>query len=115
MERIKDKIRSADPGKLSEEEIEGKAKRRIKEYNIHIEGVKDLLKGINMNVIDANREDTIVLEEIARIIRLQSCRNVPKRAPRILLSGPPGSGRSTYARMLSEHYKMIHIQPLARN
>ena len=70
LERIREKASQGASGKMSYADLEAPAAKRMKEYNIHIEGVKDLLKGINMNLINANREDNVVLEEIARIIRL---------------------------------------------
>ena len=38
----------------------------------------------------------MVLEEIARLLKLNKS-NAPKRPPRIVLMGPPGSGKTDIA------------------
>ena len=46
--------------------------------------------------MDGNRSEGIVLEEIARILKLNKS-NGPKRPPRIVLLGPPGCGKTSVA------------------
>ena len=57
----------------------------------------------------------MVTEEIGRVIRVKPTEHVPKRAPRILLTGPPGSGRSTQAEMLAEKYNLVHVTTMVKN
>ena len=35
--------------------------------------------------------------------------NAPKRPPRILLMGPPGSGRTTQAKMIADQFGLVLI------
>ena len=55
-----------------------------------------MFKGNNIAEVDANHPKEVVLEEIARLLNIRgdamNTENVPKRAPKILLTGPPGSG-----------------------
>jgi polynucleotide 5'-kinase involved in rRNA processing len=46
--------------------------------------------------MDGNKSEGIVLEEIARILKLNKS-NAPRRPPRIILIGPPGSGKTGIA------------------
>jgi adenylate kinase len=79
----------------SNEELEEIALKKISEYNFNMEGVKEILKGHNVVFIDANKDQPIVLENIARVLKFKQSQKAPKRAPRIIMIGPPGSGRST--------------------
>ncbi len=36
----------------------------------------------------------------------------PKRPPRLIILGPPGSGRATQARNLSKRYGLVHISTM---
>jgi replication-associated recombination protein RarA len=46
--------------------------------------------------MDGNKQEGIVLEEIARVLKLNKS-NAPKRPPRIILLGPPGCGKTGIA------------------
>lgn len=80
----------------------------VAEYKTHIEGVKDIYSG-NISIIDGNKKQDTVLQEIARILKLKQI-NKPKTCPKILLVGSPGSGKTTIARMIAEKLKVVHIQ-----
>ena len=89
---------------MSEEEMNSAATKKLEEYNTTIQGVKEIWHERNISFIKGNRSDLLsanehqfVLEEIARVLRLKPSVGIPKRAHRIILTGPPGSGRSLQA------------------
>jgi 2-phosphoglycerate kinase len=57
--------------------------------------VKEVCKG-SIIEMDGNKNESTVLEEIARILKLTKS-NAPRRPPRIVLMGPPGTGKSSIA------------------
>lgn len=59
--------------------------------------------------MDGNRSEGIVLEEIARILKLNKS-NGPKRPPRIVLLGPPGCGKTKVAFKIADKYKITYIK-----
>ena len=44
-----------------------------------------------------------------KMIGLKYSRQSPIKPPKIIVQGPPGSGRSTQAKLLAENYGLIHI------
>ena len=76
-------------------ELEEVANQAIDEYDLHVKGVKSAFKGFiyEYNAIDRAQND--VANDLARMLRIRFRANAPRRPPRVILLGPPGSGRST--------------------
>ena len=103
MEFIPDRMILLDVSETAADEGE-----KYEEYNTHIEGVKDIYAGM-ISVVDGNKHQDVILQEIARILKLKSV-NAPRRAPKIVLVGVPGSGKTTQAIKLAEKLKIVHVQ-----
>lgn len=107
-ERVRENLTNEEAiVKIEEDKIGQITEDAIVEYNMHIEGVKEVYSGM-ISVIDGNKRQDIVLQEIARIIKLKVV-NAPKRCPKIVLIGPPGSGKTTQAIKIAEKLKIVHI------
>lgn len=87
----------------------------LEEYKVHVDGVKEILKGNNISEVDGNKNKDVVTEEIACVMRIKSTDHVPKRAPRVLITGPPGSGRTTQAEKLAWRFNLIHVTTMIKN
>ena len=76
-------------------ELEEAANSAIDEYELHVRGVKTAFKGFiyEYNAIDKAQND--VANDLARMLRIRFRSNAPRRPPRVIILGPPGSGRST--------------------
>lgn len=90
-------------------ELEEAANSAIDEYELHVRGVKSAFKGFiyEYNAVDKAQND--VANDLARMLRIRFRSNAPRRPPRVILLGPPGSGRSTQAEVLSKRYGLVHI------
>lgn len=57
--------------------------------------MKSAFKGFiyDYNAIDKAQND--VANDLARMLRIRYRSNAPRRPPRVILLGPPGSGRTT--------------------
>ena len=118
LDRLSDTLKSEEEGGLTDMgEILRLSQRAIKEYKYHIEGVKEIIQGNNISVVDASgkRDQQVVLEDIARLLKLKPAQHIPKRAPRILLCGPPGSGRTLQAAKIAEKYQLVHVASMEKN
>jgi adenylate kinase family enzyme len=76
-------------------ELDEVAGQAIDEYDLNVKGVKTAFKGFlyEYNAIDKPQND--VANELARMLRIRFRSNAPRRPPRVILLGPPGSGRSS--------------------
>ena len=90
-------------------ELEEVATQAIDEYELHIKGVKSAFKGFiyEYNAIDKQQND--VANDLARMLRIRFRANAPRRPPRVVLLGPPGSGRSTQAQIIAQRYGLVHV------
>jgi pantothenate kinase len=76
-------------------ELEDVANQAYEEYDLHVKGVRQAFQGFiyEYNAIEKAQND--VANDLARMLRIRYRSNAPRRPPRVILLGPPGSGRST--------------------
>lgn len=60
-----------------------------------MKGVKKAFEGFVYEYGASDKDQNETSMELARMLRLRYKSDAPRRAPRIILLGPPGSGRST--------------------
>jgi adenylate kinase len=73
-----------------------------------MKGVKDCFFGFTYEINSEGAQDDI-LNNVARMLRLKLNDNAPRRAPRILMLGAPGSGRSIQSKILAKKFGLVHI------
>ena len=90
-------------------ELEEVANQAVEEYELHVKGVKTAFNGFiyEYNAVDKAQND--VANDLARMLRIRYRNNAPRRPPRVILLGPPGSGRSTQAEIISKRYGLVHV------
>lgn len=52
-----------------------------------------------------------VANDLARMLRIRHRNNAPRRPPKVILIGPPGSGRTTQAQMVADAFGLVNICP----
>ncbi|XP_026177585.1 adenylate kinase 8 isoform X2 [Mastacembelus armatus] len=82
-------------------------KQRLAElhhYHCEVPGLLSAYQHV-LKTISSDQPHTDVYRQVLRFVQTRQC----SRTPRILLLGPPGSGKSHQARLLSEKYKMVDV------
>lgn len=85
------------------------AAQAVDEYELHIKGVKSAFNGFIYEYNAADKAQNDVANDLARMLRIRYRSNAPRRPPRVILLGPPGSGRSTQAEIVANRYGLVHI------
>lgn len=97
-------------------ELAEMAKEQMNEYHNNLDGVLDLFHNI-VHIIDAHgyvkgykdeqNKVSIFVDQISRLILAK--RMSPDKKLRIIVVGPPGSGRSTQGEMIAKQFGLIHV------
>lgn len=74
-----------------------------------MKGVKKAFDGFVYEYGASEKDQNEVSMELARMLRLRYKNDAPRRAPRIILLGPPGSGRSTQAKLIAQRFGLVHV------
>ena len=52
-----------------------------------------------------------VISDLSRMLKLRMRSDAPRRPPRVMLIGPPGSGRSTQAQKIADTFGLVNVSP----
>ncbi|KAG7214278.1 hypothetical protein INR49_023198 [Caranx melampygus] len=74
----------------------------LQRFCCEVTGLKSAYQHV-LKVVNGDQPHTDIYQQVLAFIRTRH----RSRTPRILLFGPPGSGKSLQARLLSEKYKMV--------
>ncbi len=74
----------------------------------NLKEIKEAFQGLYCE-IDAEQDHDSVVNDIARIMKLKARSNAPRRPPRVLIVGPPGSGKTTLGAMIAQKYGLISV------
>ena len=74
-----------------------------------MKGVKKAFDGFVYEYGASDKDQNEVSMELARMLRLRYKNDAPRRPPRIILLGPPGSGRGTQAKIISKRFGLVHV------
>jgi len=74
--------------------------------------VRDLYKGFYVEIKKVSKdkkEQDIIIEDIAKIIRLKDITRASRKPPRILLVGPPCSRKYEVAEIVAKKHGIVHV------
>jgi adenylate kinase len=92
--RIKNNLLGAN-SPLYGPELDEVAEQAIEEFKLHIEGVKKAFKGFIYEYDAIDKDQNEIANDLARMLRIRYKNDAPRRPPRVIIAGPPGSGRAT--------------------
>ena len=77
------------------DELEDQAKECLQEYDFNMRGVNDAYNQFIIEFDAVDKQQSDVANELGKMLKLKFKSNAPRRPPRVVLIGPPGSGCST--------------------
>lgn len=94
-------------------DLEDLAAQCLQEYELNMKGVKEAFSQFifEHDVTDKSYND--VIPDLMRMLNLRFRENAPRRPPRIVLVGPPGSGRNTQSKAIAQCFGLVHISARA--
>lgn len=107
--RIKNNLLAAN-SPLYGPELDEVAEQAIEEFKLHITGVKNAFKGFIYEYDAIDKDQNEVANDLARMLRIRYKNDAPRRPPRVILLGPPGSGRGTQAKIIAKRFGLVCIQ-----
>lgn len=94
---------------LNDQEIEELTNKKLLEYSMHVSKVREVFKNAVFELDTNDRTWTHVELQIRKQIALKFGSISPKQVPKVILFGPPGSGRHTQAAILAQTFGLIHV------
>ena len=80
------------------------------DYSMNINAVRDSFKQFIFE-FDADRPLSDSQQDLHKMLKLRYRNGAPRRPPRVILLGPPGSGRTTQAQLLAESFGLVNVCP----
>ncbi|XP_037113883.1 adenylate kinase 8 isoform X4 [Syngnathus acus] len=82
----------------------GALRAHLQRYRCKVTGLSSAYRHI-LTTVDADQPPLDVYQQALAFLRTRRC----SRTPRVLLLGPPGSGKRLQAKMLADKYKMVDV------
>jgi SpoVK/Ycf46/Vps4 family AAA+-type ATPase len=90
-------------------ELEDLAHQSLQEYELNMKGVKEAFDQFIFEHDALDKTQTDVGNELKKMLSLRFKSNAPRRPPRVIILGPPGSGRDTQAKLIAQQFGLVHI------
>jgi adenylate kinase len=84
------------------------AANSLTEYEYNLKGVKEVY-GAQWHEVDGVGNVDQVSAKVERVFKVKGRSRAPRKPPRVMVLGPPGSGRSSQARKLSQRYGLVLV------
>lgn len=94
------------------EEIDEYAIKIRSEHELSLNGVKDTFNHFIFHYDTTGNPFEQTVQDLGRMINLRFRVNAPRRPPRVIILGPPGSGRSTTSEIISKRFGLVNVSPM---
>jgi adenylate kinase len=90
-------------------QLEDIADQCLQEYELNMKGVREAFSQFIFEHDAMDKAQVDVGNELKKMLSLRFKSNAPRRPPRVIVLGPPGSGRDTQATLLAQQFGLVHI------
>ena len=87
------------------------AEKMYQEHQINMNAVNETFNQFIYKMDCAEKAQNEVANDLARMLRIRHRNNAPRRPPKVLIIGPPGSGRSTQAQLIADAFGLVNVSP----
>ena len=94
-------------------DLEDLANQCLQEFEINLKGVKEAFGQFIFEHDCVDKAQADVSNELHRMLKLRFKANCPRRPPRVIIVGPPGSGKDTQAIKLAAQFGLVHVSAKA--
>lgn len=94
-------------------DLEDLANQCLQEYEINMKGVRQAFGQFIFEHDCVDKAQADVSNELFRMLKLRFKANAPRRPPRVIIVGPPGSGKDTQATQLAAQFGLVHVSAKA--
>lgn len=90
-------------------ELEELASQCLQEYELNMRGVRDAFNQFIFEHDAQDKAQSDVANELGKMLRLRFQTEAPKRPPRVIVLGPPASGKTTQCEILSQQFGLVNV------
>ena len=110
LQKIKQRAYEHNP-QLYGDDLDAVAMEIYSDYDMNINGVRSVFKQFIYEYSCSDVTESDVTKDLATMLRLRFKSDAPRRPPRVILLGPPGSSRSTQSAILAQKFGLVNISP----
>ena len=81
------------------------------EYEMNMNAVNQTFNQFIYQYDAGDKAQNDVANDLARMLRIKYRNNAPRRPPKVMLIGPPGSGRTTQAQLVADAFGLVCVSP----
>ena len=84
------------------------AQKALEEYHYHVKGLKEVY-GAQWHEVDSSGDFESTADNAAKVFLMKGRSNAPRSPPKIIILGPPGSGRTYQAQKIATKYGLEFV------
>ena len=85
---------------MENDDIKVSVKNQITEYKLNFKGIKETFGNFLFEVTESDKEK--IEANLESMLRVKYSKESPRKPPHIIVQGPPGSGKTTQAKLLAD-------------
>ena len=106
--KLKQNLHEQDLNLLGEV-LTNAAKNALEEFQLFHKGVEEVFKDFLFTIDSRIQSKQQIEQNLNRMLKIKFSAKSPRKPPQIIILGPPGSGRSSQARLLAQQLGLVKV------